>query len=84
MSQQPNQGNGLSIKEKTKAVARELPLQHTPGTFQFTCDCGVVVTFAENSKTYPMLTNRSHPGPGIVVGECPLCGAKHWKGRTRR
>ena len=71
------------MSELTKRVSRELPLQHTPGTMQFTCDCEVVITFAENSRTYPMLVNRSYPGPGIVVGDCPRCGAKHWKGRSR-
>lgn len=71
------------IEELTARIARELPLQHNPGTMQFTCDCGKVVTFAVKSMTYPMLINRTNPGPGIIVGDCPLCGARHWRGMVR-
>ncbi len=67
-----------------KQIAQQLPLQHSPGCMQFNCDCGETITFAENSKTFPMLVDRTYPGPGIVSGKCPLCGARHWKGRTRR
>ena len=72
------------INETIKAIARELPLQHNPGTMQFRCDCDKTITFATNSQTYPMLVDRTFPGPGITVGACPFCGAKHWRGKTRR
>lgn len=59
--------------------AEVLPIQHKGDVLQFRCTCGRVISFAVCSQTYPMLVHRTHPGPGITVGACPECGAKHWK-----
>lgn len=72
------------MKDALKKISIELPLQHNPGCMQFKCDCGTTLTFAENSQTYPMLIDRTFPGPGMKMGACPACGAKHWRGRTKR
>lgn len=58
-------------------------LRHAPGTNHFHCVCGRVVTFARNSKTYPTMANLTFPGRGMISGDCPFCGAKHWRGRPK-
>jgi hypothetical protein len=64
-------------------MTTKLPIQHQPTVHQFTCRCDKVVTFAQASTVYPLLINRTSPGPKIIVGECPFCGQKHWRGMTR-
>lgn len=59
------------------------PIQHNPGTTQFTCPCGRVVTFAPNSTTYHVLLDLHSTGPSVLVGDCPFCGQRHWRGSSR-
>ena len=58
-------------------------IQHEPSTYQFRCTCGAVITFALNSKAWPMLVNRHSVGPCVITGECPHCHQKHWRGLTK-
>ncbi len=70
------------MPELTREEILAVPIQHRRGVMQFKCACGTVITFAENSQTYPMLLHRDSPGPGVIVGYCPVCGARHWKGTS--
>jgi len=61
-----------------------VPIQHGPGTCQFKCTCGEVVTFAPNSVVYPRLVNAVNTSRGVKAGNFPFCGQRHWYGTHRK
>lgn len=62
-----------------------LVIECADGTHQFTCVCGLVLTFSQNSRSYEILpTTWRQTGTkrgfetGVLVGQ-HSCGATYWR-----